>query len=137
MANYSSFEYFLKSVADVELGLLGSWRMVDPVSQELQKYMDLVATRQKLVAANIANIDTPDYHTRDIDFQEEFQNSLRGEEPRTIEVPNLKIKNDGNDVNLDRETRLLSENALRFRMASGLLKDKFSMMKQAIQGEKS
>jgi flagellar basal-body rod protein FlgB len=35
--------------------------MLDRVSQQLEKYMDLVATRQKLVAANIANIDTPGY----------------------------------------------------------------------------
>ncbi|MFN9297340.1 MAG: flagellar basal body rod protein FlgB, partial [Acidobacteriota bacterium] len=30
--------------------------------------MNLLAERQKLVAANIANIDTPNYRTKDIDF---------------------------------------------------------------------
>jgi flagellar basal-body rod protein FlgB len=49
----------------------------------------------------------------------------------------LKVKNDGNDVSIDRESRMLAENALRFRLASSLLKDKFSMIKQALQGEKS
>jgi hypothetical protein len=33
-------------------------------------------------------------------------------------VSGLAVKNDGNNVDLDREARLLSENALRFSMAS-------------------
>lgn len=111
--------------------------MIDPVSDDLQKYMDLVSTRQKLAAANIANADTPGYRTRDIDFQFEFETLQPGEKPDIVEVPDLKVKNDGNDVSLDRESRMLAENALRFRLASSLLKDKFSMIRQAIQGEKS
>jgi flagellar basal-body rod protein FlgB len=110
--------------------------MIDNVSQDLEKYMDLVSMRQKLVAANIANADTPGYRTQDIDFQSEFQNVAAGKRPEVIEVPELKIKNDGNDVSIDRESRLLAENALRFRLASALLKDKFSILKQAIQGDK-
>jgi flagellar basal-body rod protein FlgB len=110
--------------------------MIDPVGQDLQKYMDLVSMRQKLVAANIANADTPGYRTRDIDFQFEFETLGQGETPSVVEVPDLKVKNDGNDVNLDRESRMLAENDLRFRMASSLLKDKFSMIKLALQGDK-
>ena len=110
--------------------------MIDPIGQDLQKYMDLVSMRQKLVAANIANADTPGYRTRDIDFQFEFESLGEGEKPKVVEVPNLKVKNDGNDVSIDRESRMLAENALRFRLASGLLKDKFTMIRQAIQGEK-
>jgi flagellar basal-body rod protein FlgB len=111
--------------------------MIDPVGQDLQKYMDLVSMRQKLVAANIANTDTPGYRTRDIDFQFEYETLGPGETPNVIEVPDLKVKNDGNDVSLDRESRMLAENDLRFRMASSLLKDKFSMIKLALQGDKS
>ncbi len=111
--------------------------MIDSVSQDLEKYMDLVSMRQKLVAANIANADTPGYRTQDIDFQSAFESLAAGERPELIEVPDLKVKNDGNDVSIDRESRLLAENALRFRLASALLKDKFSLVKQAIQGDKS
>lgn len=111
--------------------------MLDAISQQLEKYMDLVSTRQKLVAANLANVDTPGYRTRDIDFQFEFESLAPGEKPHVTDVPNLTVKNDGNDVDGDREARLLAENDLRFRLASSLLKDKFSMIKQAIQGEKS
>jgi flagellar basal-body rod protein FlgB len=107
--------------------------MLDRVSQQLEKYMDLVSTRQKLVAANIANADTPGYRTRDIAFQMEFQTLAQGEKPRIVEVPDLKVKNDGNDVNLDREARMLSENNLRFTFAETMLRDRIKQVRNAIQ----
>lgn len=108
--------------------------MLDAISQQLEKYMDLVATRQKLVAANIANADTPGYRTHDIDFQFEFETLAAGEKPRVIEVPSLAVKNDGNDVSVDRESRLLAENDLRFRLAAAFLKGSFAQIKSAIEG---
>jgi flagellar basal-body rod protein FlgB len=107
--------------------------MLDKISNQIEKYMDLVADRQRLIAANIANIDTPGYRTKDIAFQAEFQNMADGENPRVVEVPNLKVKNDGNDVSLDREARMLSENSLRFSFAESLLKDQIKMISSAIQ----
>ena len=50
--------------------------MVDSVSQSLERYMDVLAARQKLVTSNIANVDTPGYKTQDLDFQSEFNNLL-------------------------------------------------------------
>ena len=82
--------------------------MMDPISNDLQKYLDLAATRQKLVISNIANVDTPGYQTQDIDFGLEFQRLALGQNPEVISVAGLPVKNDGNDVSLDRESRLLS-----------------------------
>ena len=94
--------------------------------------MDLLSTRQKLVASNIANADTPEYRTQDIDFQTEFQSAL-GLAPQTVAVAGLRVKNDGNDVDLDREARLLSENALRFQVASNLIKQQIQSVRTAIK----
>ena len=46
--------------------------MLDRLAGQLERYMDLLSTRQKLVASNIANADTPGYQTQDIDFQFEL-----------------------------------------------------------------
>lgn len=99
--------------------------------------MDLLSVRQKLVASNIANSDTPGYKTRDIDFQAEFQGALDSHTPRTTDVLGLKTKNDGNNVSIDRESRLLSENALRFNLAAQLLKSQLKDIRSAIQEGKS
>jgi flagellar basal-body rod protein FlgB len=106
--------------------------MLDGVSAQLERYMDLLSARQKLVASNIANADTPGYHTQDIDFQSEFQNAVGGV-PHVVEVAGLPVKNDGNNVSLDRESRLLAENGLRFSVASNLLRSEIKVMRSAIQ----
>ena len=98
--------------------------------------MDLLSARQKLVASNIANVDTPGYVTQDIDFQSEFRNAA-GLAPDVVPVSGLPVKNDGNNVSLDRESRLLSENALRFQVASGLMRSQLQLVKSAIDEGKS
>jgi flagellar basal-body rod protein FlgB len=108
--------------------------MIDPLSSSLERYMDLLSARQKLVASNIANADTPGYKTRDIDFQSELRNAIDSREPRIAEVSGLKTKNDGNNVNIDRESRLLSENDLRFNIATNLLRSRLKTLRSAIQG---
>src|SRR6185295_14626627 len=106
-------------------------RMLDRVAGQLERYMDLLSARQKLVASNIANADTPGYHTRDLDFQQEFLRA-GGSSPQIIEPSGLKLKNDGNNVSLDRESRLLAENALRFQLASQLIKSQIRAVRSAI-----
>lgn len=95
--------------------------------------MDLLSARQKLVASNIANLDTPGYKAQDIDFQAEFQSLVQGKAPDVIDSPGLAVKSDGNNVSLDREARLLSENALRFNIASNLMKTQLKMVESAIK----
>ncbi|HSW50845.1 MAG TPA: flagellar basal body protein [Bryobacteraceae bacterium] len=111
--------------------------MLDRIASRLEQYMDLLSLRQKLVASNIANADTPGYKTKDIDFQAEFRSMIEGGSPRPVEVAGLKTKNDGNNVSLDREARLLSEDALRFSVASSLLRLEIRAVKSAIQEGRS
>lgn len=99
--------------------------------------MDLLAARQKLVASNIANADTPGYKTKDIDFQFEFMSLVKGEAPNVTEVSGLRLKNDGNNVSMDREARLLSENAIRFNLASNLMRSQMTLVRAAIQEDKN
>ena len=108
--------------------------MFENTGASLERYMDLLSARQKIVASNIANADTPGYRTKDIDFQSEFESALDSHNPRVTETPGLKIKNDGNNVSIDRESRLLSENAIRFSLASQIVKNKFKSISSAIQG---
>jgi len=111
--------------------------MLDGVSNRIERYMDLLSARQRLVAANIANVDTPGYHTRDVDFQAEFRSRVQGMRVAAREVAELPVKNDGNNVSLDREARLLAENALRFNLASNLLRSQIRMVRSAIDEGKS
>lgn len=107
--------------------------------------MTLLSVRQKLVASNIANADTPGYKTQDIDFRAEFAQQMQGQEcpgpqalaPQTIEPDGLPVKADGNNVSLDRESRLLAENALRYSVAASLARSELHNIQSAIDEGKS
>ncbi|MCC6265783.1 MAG: flagellar basal body rod protein FlgB [Bryobacterales bacterium] len=118
--------------------------MIDRVAQSLEVYLDLLATRQKLVASNIANLDTPGYRTRDIDFQNELASALSRTQtgravetgsapPAASEVEGLALNNDGNNVSLDREARMLADNAMRFELGSSLLASRYRTIRLAIK----
>ncbi len=108
--------------------------MLNGIVANLERYMDLVSFRQKLVAGNIANADTPGYTTKDINFQAEYQSAMEGSDANVVEMTQLPAKTDGNNVSLDRESRLLAENALRFSVASSLARDTLQTVRMAIQG---
>ena len=107
--------------------------MLSRLSDTLEHYMDLLSARQKVVASNIANADTPGYKTKDIDFQSEFRYAVGNGAAHSIEVAGLPVKNDGNNVSLDREARLLTENDMRFNLASNLLRSEVQSMRAALQ----
>ncbi len=111
--------------------------VVDAIGARIEHYMDLLAARQKIVAANVANVDTPGYKTQDIDFQFEFMSLVKGGTPNVNGVAGLAVKNDGNDVNMDRESRLLSENAIRFNLATNLMRSQLTLLRDAIEEDKN
>ena len=115
--------------------------MFEAVAGNLERYMNLLSTRQKLVASNIANTDTPGYKTKDIDFRAEFAQQMQEQEcggpqtssPQTIEPDGLPVKADGNNVSLDRESRMLAENAMRFQVATSLAQAQLHSIRSAMQ----
>lgn len=104
----------------------------------LERYLDLNTMRQTLVTTNIANVDTPGYHTRDIDFHAELQRALNGESsqntsPFVLPVRGLNERPDGNNVSVDRESMLLAEIQLQFKTATSILRAKFAQLNTAIR----
>jgi len=106
--------------------------------EQLCDYLDLAAFRQKLIASNLANVDTPGYRTRDINFESEMrraENRLEPETeaPRVFEVQGLIERPDGNNVNLERESLLLAQTQLQFRMGVELLRQEFQRITAAVK----
>ena len=103
------------------------------IAAKQEHYLDLLSARQKLVASNLANAETPGYVTRDIDFQHEFLTLAKGQAANVQEPGGLEFRNDGNNVSMEREARLLSENALRFQLVSMMVKGQFRAVRSALQ----
>jgi flagellar basal-body rod protein FlgB len=111
-----------------------------PLMKSLASYLDVTAYRQGVVSANIANIDTPGYHARDINFKQELDKALGSPDapltPRTQGVPGLQERPDGNTVSLDREGLLLAQTQLQFTTGVALLRSELKRVSMAIQEDK-
>lgn len=107
--------------------------------QGLVNYLDVTALREKLAVGNIANIDTPGYHTLDINFQAALKQASQelGADslpPRVFQVHGLIERPDGNNVSLDRESVILAGVQLEYRTAVALLHEEFKRIEMAING---
>ena len=123
----------------------------------MERFMDLAVRRQKLISSNLSNVDTPGYKTVDIDFEQELQAQMAGSAGQGIsmavtdtrhlatssgaqgglpaqaqEVEGLTLRNDLNNVNIDREMSELSTNAMKFSAVSQMIAGKFRTLKAAI-----
>ena len=108
----------------------------------LEHYIQLATDREQTVSSNMANVDTPGFHVKDINFEREMQRaseaSLAGMEtvsqPAMLEVRGLMARPDGNNVDLDRESLLLAKTQLQYQLGVQLVKSKFHELLSAING---
>jgi len=120
--------------------------MIDtPMTEALGRFLDVDVARYKLVTANLANIDTPGYHTRDLDFRAELRRAAAEASateqsglayasfsPVSRPVRGLMERPDGNNVSVERESLLLAETQMKFNLGVELLKDHFHLISLAI-----
>ena len=113
----------------------------------VESYLRLATSREQVISANMANVDTPGYHTRDIDFQHELSRAIgsplmkTGDGSESVQLlpvirqtPGLMERPDGNNVDLDREGMQLAETQLQHEMGVQLIKHHFHNLLSAING---
>lgn len=110
-----------------------------PMLNSLESFLNVAASRQTLIASNMANIDTPGYQTQDLDFSQALQAAESGMDPGSTQhaVTGLLQRPDGNNVNLDRESFLMAQTQLQFSTGISLLREEFSRLNMAINGGSS
>ena len=131
----------------------------DPIFGPHAAALGLWRQRNEILAANIANADTPDFKARDIDFRAVLGDSLAqartpGPGPRVrLEVTNprhlspdsafatdlkyrvpLQPALDGNTVEADVEQAEFASNALRYQASLRFLSGRVSTLRAAIAG---
>jgi flagellar basal-body rod protein FlgB len=118
-----------------------------PLLSTLESYLKLTATREQSISANMANVDTPGYHTRDINFEGELQKAMSTNvneastggfnaqlTPVVQDVPGLIERPDGNNVSLDREGLMMAQTQLQYQIGIQLIKHHFHGLITAING---
>lgn len=125
------------------------------VSSTLFNNLSFRAERQKVISSNIANMNTPDYKTKELVFDDEVKkvqdkNNLAlavthnkhiskeisenmNRDPYLIEVENLQEQNDGNNVSLDQQMGNLAKNNMIFAAIQSSIKKDSKMFKSVIE----
>ena len=96
--------------------------------------------RQKAIANNIANLETPGYRRIDVKFEELLAKSLDSSgsvdlselEPQIYQPKQTLVKSNGNDVSLEGEVGAMIKNSLRYKTYILLLKKRYSQIQLAM-----
>lgn len=98
--------------------------------------------RHAMIVNNLANINTPGYKRKDLDFgitlEQEMQKGPEGimEDETSLSGSNedqTSVRIDGNNVDMEREVMALSETELRYQALTDLANGYFSTLKSVIR----
>jgi flagellar basal-body rod protein FlgB len=136
---------------------LGMDRIFDKQITLLRKALDFRFLRQNMLAANVANVETPGYKAKDLIFEKALGEAMRAEEPGPLRVTNprhfdgrkltplelvkpevIRSANavgslDGNSVDLEREMAKVAENQMAYEVLTQILTSKFRGLRIAIR----
>lgn len=129
-----------------------------------QNALRVRSQRQEVIAANIANADTPNYKARDIDFKSAMQNAMQGAQTlgsvsnglsttsgghmhatggsnsaagpnEPLFRPIIQGSVDGNSVDMDVERNQFVDNGIRYEASLTMINGQIKKMLTAITGQ--
>lgn len=124
----------------------------------LERSLDASALRQKVLADNIANVDTPSFKRSDVSFDSTLQSFLEENsrpipmartnpkhfplgtqdysqlQPEIVTEQTTTVNNNGNNVDIDSEMTQLAVNQIKYNALVQQLNGHFAKLRSAIQG---
>ena len=98
------------------------------------------SVRQKAIAGNVANMQTPGYRRFDVKFDQILEKALAGGgdidseqlEPEIFQPLNTALNDKGNDVNLEVEIGQMVENSIKHKAYTRILAKKYRQIEMAL-----
>lgn len=129
----------------------GETMLGTPILGLEEKALSLCEMRSAVLANNIANADTPNYKSKDINFQEALRQAHQsnlltthnnhiqsqastGGYKQYYRIPS-QVNQDGNTVDDNLERQNFIENALRYQASLGFTQSKVASILKALKGE--
>ena len=104
--------------------------------------MQMAQERQKVIANNIANAETPNYIRKESNFRMQLANAVKNndlEKIRAIKSSNyedktIAPKKDGNNIILPNEMNEMMQNSIFYNLTNKAFKTRMNILKSAIKG---
>lgn len=118
----------------------------------LEKGLNYSSLKGKTIAQNVANVDTPNYKAKSVSFKEVYSqaksNSFQAYRtdakhfsfnskqlnPGVFDYSNLRYRQNGNGVDMDKEQADLAANQIYYNALIDRLNGKFSTLQNVIKG---
>jgi flagellar basal-body rod protein FlgB len=108
-------------------------KLVDSAETKLlSKALDVYSLRQKLTAANIANLDTPGYTAKEVSFEDKLKSAMSNN-ANAADV-NPEIVDSGEKPQIEGQLLEMSDTQIRAQLVSRVLREKFDQLRTAISG---
>ncbi len=109
----------------------------DVTSVALASALSGLADRQRAIASNIANIQTPGYHAQRVQFEDDLRQAVRsGGSAAVASTTRTSLEPtrlDGNNVNLDTETLSSIDTNMRYQLALRAVDHDFSILRTSMR----
>jgi flagellar basal-body rod protein FlgB len=123
-----------------ELGMTLTTERLDLLS----RLLDVAALRQDVIAQNVANVNTPNFQTLEVRFEDALRSAIaksssaaeaaKSVRPEIVEGAGGVPREDGNNVDADIEMARLQKNALYAKVYSQLMANELAQFRSAIGG---
>ncbi|MFD2638267.1 flagellar basal body rod protein FlgB [Piscibacillus salipiscarius] len=117
----------------------------------LEQGLNYSSTKNKVIAQNLSNVDTPNYKAKDVSFKKQLehaQNSFQAKRTNENHIPfghsdqviQIREKNgvtynhNGNSVDIDKEMTELAENQIYYQALVERINGKFNSIKSVLNG---
>jgi flagellar basal-body rod protein FlgB len=116
--------------------------LFDTTQLGLERAISGAGLRQATIADNIANVNTPGYQRKDVDFHTTLQAALEADEPSTAlgattfaaatDRSQGAMRLDGNGVDIDRESATMASNALEYETLVSVARGRTDVLRSAM-----
>jgi flagellar basal-body rod protein FlgB len=109
----------------------------DGVANVLHGALNGLSLRQNVIADNIANVDTPDFRARAVDFEGSLRSAIAGGRVDSTSVSftttptQTPVGANGNNVDLRKETMAAMQSLFQYQVVSRAAGDRLELMRTA------
>ncbi|HZZ78307.1 MAG TPA: flagellar basal body rod protein FlgB [Gemmataceae bacterium] len=108
----------------------------------LSRVLSVASMRHDVIAQNIANVNTPGFHTLQVNFEEALREAMDAGNAGSLHTLSPQItlgaggveRVDGNNVDIDQEVNRLQKNTLLFKVYTQLMATQIAQYRSAISG---
>lgn len=110
--------------------------MIDSTGSALYAALNGLAARQRVIANNVANVETPGFIAGRVSFEDSLRAAIAGGNAGATSVSTVRsadpVNANGNNVSLDTEVVSLTETDLAYQLMVSALNSKFGLLRTAI-----